>query len=136
MMLKALALSTLLAFPVVVPAGDFFPRAEDFRAQKIRKVAGEKDWPFMAEHGMLLCAYVLQKPTVYFLAGDIDDDVTRAFLISEDIAGMAVANVGITGVLKPFDNFEQLFTRIYPYVSLGKRLCQQPAGTLIPETEL
>jgi hypothetical protein len=117
------------------PAGNIVPEAQDFRLQKIEKAASEKDWPFVAGSGMLACAFILREPAVYFLPSE-GGSKDRAFVIDTDIYGMAFANIGITGVLKPYENFEQLLKRISPYVSLGRRLCNQPPGTIVSGSEL
>ena len=117
------------------PAGDVFPGAEDFRLQKIHRAAGESEWPFVAESGTLLCAMILRKPAVYFVP-EVGGTPGRAFVIDNDIAKMAFANIGMTDVLEPYDNFEQLLKRLIPYVTMGKRLCNQPPGTNVSGSEL
>jgi hypothetical protein len=42
---------------------------------------------------------------------------------------MAIANMGRQAAFQPFDDFEQLLKRVGPYIEMGKRLCDQPAGT-------
>ncbi|MGM5056882.1 hypothetical protein ACVMIX_000181 [Rhizobium leguminosarum] len=118
-----------------MPAGDVFPGAEDFRLQKIHRAAGESEWPFVAESGTLLCAMILRKPAVYFVP-EVGGTPGRAFVIDNDIAKMAFANIGMTDVLEPYDNFEQLLKRLIPYVTMGKRLCNQPPGTNVSGSEL
>ncbi|NKK43730.1 hypothetical protein [Rhizobium leguminosarum] len=118
-----------------MPAGDVFPGAEDFRLQKIHRAAGESEWAFVAESGTLLCALILRKPAVYFVP-EVGGTPGRAFVIDNDIAKMAFANIGMTDVLEPYDNFEQLLKRLIPYVTMGKRLCNQPPGTNVSGSEL
>ncbi|MDV4162999.1 hypothetical protein R1538_17905 [Rhizobium leguminosarum] len=114
-----------------MPAGDVFPGAEDFRLQKIHRAAGESEWAFVAESGAL----ILRKPAVYFVP-EVGGTPGRAFVIDNDIAKMAFANIGMTDVLEPYDNFEQLLKRLIPYVTMGKRLCNQPPGTNVSGSEL
>lgn len=135
MVVAALLFAAAVAAPVV-PAGDFIPDGEDFRTQPIAKAAGEKDWPFMTTRGLLMCAYVLKNPTVYYVPTQADGDPGYPYHISNDIAQMALVNRGQTGVLQPYDSLEQLLVRLHPYVSLGQRLCKQPAGTVVPEADL
>jgi hypothetical protein len=129
------ALLTIGIGGAAMPAGDVLPGVGDFRLQKIRRVAGESEWPFVAESGMLLCAMILRQPAVYFVP-EIGETLGRAFVIDNDIAKMAFANIGMTGVLEPYDNFEQLLKRLIPYVTMGKRLCNQPPGTNVSGSEL
>ncbi|API54428.1 hypothetical protein BMW22_24965 [Rhizobium leguminosarum] len=118
-----------------MPASDVFPGVGDFRLQKIHRAAGESEWPFVAESGTLLCAMILRQPAVYFVP-EVGRTPGRAFAIDNDIAKMAFANIGMTGVLEPYDNFEQLLKRLIPYVTMGKRLCNQPPGTNVSGSEL
>jgi len=118
-----------------VPTGNVVPETGDFRLQKIERAGGEKDWPFVADSGMLACAFVFHQPAVYFLPSE-GGSKDRACVIDTDLYGMAFANIGITDVLKPYENFEQLLKRIGPYVALGRRLCNQPPGTIVSGSEL
>lgn len=111
---------------------------DGFRFQKIQKMAGEKEWPFTASKGTMVCIMMGVQPTVYFIPDEEEggEDLSRAFLISENVMMMSMVNMGMTGILLPYDNFEQLIMRISPYVETGRKLCKQPVGTLLPETEL
>ncbi|MBA1344752.1 MULTISPECIES: hypothetical protein [Rhizobium] len=129
------ALLTIGISGAAMPAGDVFPGVGDFRLQKIHRAAGESEWPFVAESGTLLCAMVLRQPAVYFVP-EVAGTPGRAFVIDNDITMMAFANIGMTGVLEPYDNFEQLLKRLVPYVTMGKRLCNQPPGTNVSGSEL
>jgi hypothetical protein len=129
---------TLLSIGIggaVLLANDVFPEVGDFRLQKIHKAAGEVDWPFVADGGTLLCARVMHEPAVYFVP-DVGGEPGRPYVIDSDITKMAFANLGTTGILKPYESFEQLLKRIFPYVAIGKRLCDQPPGTDVPGSEL
>lgn len=131
-------MAALLAIGIdgaALPADDVFPGVGDFRMQKIHRAAGESEWPFVAESGTLLCAMILRKPAVYFVP-EGGRAPGRAFVIDNDIAKMAFANIGMTDVLEPYDNFEQLLKRLIPYVTMGKRLCNQPPGTNVSGSEL
>jgi len=135
MMASLLPIAALSVLPAS-PVGDYLPGVGDFRAQEIKKVQSEKDWPFTADGGLLMCAYVLKEPTVYFVPDHPEGETSRPYHISYDMAAMAFVNIGQTDVLRPYDSLEQLLDRMTPYVALGRRLCEQPAGTMIPDTEL
>ena len=119
-----------------VPVGSVIPEARDFRSQKIAKMQGEKDWPFMAEKGLLLCAPSLANKMVYFVGEKEDGGQDYPFAIDTDMMAVAIVNMGRASALRPFDNFEQLLKRLSPFVAMGKRLCDQPAGTALPENSL
>lgn len=136
-----LAAAAMLALNIsgaaaAVPAGNFIPEAKDFRSQKIAKMQGEKDWPFVAEKGLLLCALSLTTKMVYFVGEQDDGKQDYPFAIDTDMMAVAIVNMGRASALRPFDNFEQLLKRLSPFVSMGRRLCDQPAGTALPENSL
>ena len=136
----ALYVATALTAPAdasgLLPANDIMPGVDDFRLQKIRQAQGESDWPFLAKEGVLLCAKVLKQPAVYFVPETPDGKQGLPFAISGDMMELALVNIGNSGVLRPYDNFEQLLKRLFPYVSMGRRLCDQPAGTELPDNAL
>ncbi|WP_411033488.1 hypothetical protein [Shinella sp. BYT-45] len=124
----------LLMTAGLVPAGDMIPGAGDFRFQTIRKAAGEENWPFIAESGMLGCAKVLGEPTVYFIPDEAD--LTRAFHIDVNLFAMSITNLGVPDVLAPYDDNAQLLRRLVPFVTMGQRLCDQDPGTHVTGPEL
>lgn len=118
----------------VMPVGNVFPEAGDFRFQKIRKAASEANWPFIAESGLLGCTKILGARSVYFVPDETD--MNRAFLLDVDIFAMSMVNFGVTDILAPYDDTEQLIHRIAPFFTMGQRLCDQDPGTLVTEPEL
>ncbi len=140
MMAAALGLAAALGAPggamPALPANDIFPGVGDFRSQEIRRLQGEGDWPFVESKGLLLCAKIMNRPAVYFVGEDEDGEQKFPFAISGDMMEVAMVNIGNTGVLRPFDDFEQLLKRLFPYVAMGRRLCDQPPGTSLPDSAL
>ncbi|MGJ7039240.1 hypothetical protein [Shinella sp. BE166] len=118
----------------VLPVGDIIPTPGDFRFQKIQKAAGEKEWPFVAESGMLSCIRILGQRTIYFVPDETDSN--RAFNIDVDLFAMSIANLGMTDVLAPYDDTRQLIYRLAPFVTMGRRLCDQDPGTFVTGPEL
>ncbi|HEV7249094.1 MAG TPA: hypothetical protein VGN93_19150 [Shinella sp.] len=118
----------------VLPVGDVIPEAGDFRFQKVRQAAGEKEWPFVAESGMLGCAKVLGGRAVYFVPDEAD--LSRAFNLDVNLFAMSMVNFGMTDILAPYENPEQLLKRIAPFVTMGQRLCDQEPGAFVTEPEL
>ncbi|UHS62926.1 hypothetical protein HRR99_12375 [Agrobacterium vaccinii] len=112
------------------------PEAEDFRVQTIRKAQGERDWPFVAHKGMLLCAPAMGEKLVYFVAENDEGEQEEPVLLDVNPMMMAVVNLGKIKVFQAFTDINELMGRLYPYVTMGKRLCDQPAGTIVPESSL
>ncbi len=118
------------------PVNDFIPEPKDFRSQEIHRVRGETDWPFVAEKGLLLCAPSWENRFVYFVPEDEEGESEYPFALHENMMTVALVNLGRNSVLRPFDNFEQLVKRLSPYLAMGKRLCDQPAGAKLRDTAL
>lgn len=119
-----------------VSANDIFPGVDDFRIQAISRTKTEAEWPFVVTKGLLLCAKILQQPAVYFIGENQDGEQLEPFVLSENLLEVAMVNIGSSGVLRPYDDFEQLLKRLVPYVSMGRRLCDQPPGTNLPDSAL
>jgi len=112
------------------------PEVGDFRIQTIRKAQGEESWPFVEREGMLLCAPVTGDKLVYFVAENEDGEQEPPVLLDVNPMMMAVINLGRTKVFRAFTSIDELMNRLYPYITMGKRLCDQPAGTIVPESSL
>ena len=127
-------LAGLLMTAGVMPAGEIFPEAGDVRLQKIQRAAGEKEWPFVAESGMLSCVKVLGDRVVYFIPDGTETD--RPFNLDVDLFAMSMVNLGMTNILAPYDDTKQLVFRLAPFVTMGQRLCDQDPGTFVTGPEL
>jgi hypothetical protein len=127
-------LAGFLMTATIVPAGEMIPGPGDFRFQKIQKAAHEKEWPFVAQSGMLSCIKMLGQRAVYFTPDETDS--IRAFNIDVDIFSMSMVNLGMTNILAPYDDTTQLIHRIAPFVTMGQRLCDQDPGTFVTGPEL
>jgi hypothetical protein len=128
------------------------PEAEEFRTQTIRKQDREQDWPFVAESGQLMCAFVLGRRAVYFVPEEedptetTDEDPAHAdfmedkeptiILLEADPMGLMATMATGHGALKPVKGPEELLNRIAPFIDLGRKLCDQPQGSQIPGGEL
>ncbi len=113
----------------VVPAGEIFPQPGDVRLQKIHKSAQEKEWPFVAESGMLSCVRLLGDRVVYFIPDE--PAASRPFNIDIDLMSMSMVNLGMTNVLAPYDDFGQLVRRLASFVTMGRRLCDHQTNPAI-----
>ncbi len=130
----------------LIPANErglfHFPMSEDaYRIQRIDRTDREKDWPFSVDSGYLICVWLMGERTVYFAdrlgGGDEHEDETpRVVVVSTNPLDLALVNIGSNGLFVPFDGFEKMIARLGPFVSLGKRLCDQPRGSDIGPGEL
>jgi len=134
------AVSLAVAAPFVL-AGErsFFhlPSEEDFRIQSIERADNEREWPFIADKGYLSCVYIMGKPTVYFtILEDVDDGAAGTAVVSTDPLQLVFSNFGRQGVFAPTSGLAELIQKVAPFESLGRRLCDQPRGTVVRPGEL
>lgn len=116
------------------PAGWLEPESKDFRVQAIKKADGEKDWPFVATSGKLVCVPHWDDKLVMFVP-DSGPDLDRGFLLHMNLFAMWSNNIGLKGVLLPYKTPEELIKRIAPFVAMGQMLCKQDKGP-VPGGEL
>ncbi len=117
-----------------------FPMSEDdFRIQRIDRTDREKNWPFSVDSGYLMCVWLMGERVVYFADRSEEEDEhekPRVVVVSTNPLDLALANIGENGLFVPFDGFESMIARLGPFVSLGRRLCDQPRGSDIGPGEL
>ncbi|QCI96967.1 hypothetical protein [Agrobacterium larrymoorei] len=109
---------------------------KDFRMQTIRKAQGEVNWPFVASEGILLCAPVIGDKAVYFVGTKEDGGQEEPVILSVNPMMMSIINMGKARIFRDFTTIDELMGRLYPYITMGKRLCDQPAGAIVPESSL
>ncbi len=137
-----LALSSLLALPHA-QAGGLLPDPEDFRTQKIERQAGETDWPFIEQKGLLMCVKVFGIKQVLFHPGEIEEYsfeedplVDPAIIVVTTDPIQLWTDPTASQHLVPNMTIEEKIRRMAPYVTLGKKLCDQPKGAMIGPGEL
>ena len=139
-MIAALAMLATLdpTFAHVRPAS-FLPEPDDVRFQMIEKQAGERDWPFVETKGRLACVPSFGMRVVLFFP-DMGDDLgelvepTGVIVTTNPI--QLFSDVNGNAHLVPDMSIEDKIRRLGPYVSLGKKLCDQPKGTILGPAEL
>lgn len=124
-------------------AGSIFPEAEDVRTQKIERQAGETDWPFAVHKGLLMCVKVFGIKHVLFYPGEPD---TYQFdenpMTDPQIAHVTTDPIQLwtdpvaDKLLVPGMSIEEKIRRMAPYVTFGKKLCDQPKGSALGPGEL
>ncbi len=139
-MIAALAmLATLDPSMAHVHPTSFFPEAEDVRFQAIEKQAGERDWPFVETRGRLACVPSFGMRVVLFfpdMNDGLDELVEPTGVIVTTDPIQLFSDVEGKAHLAPGMSIEDKIRRLGPYVSLGKKLCDQPKGTVLGPSEL
>ena len=138
MAMSAVALAVATPF-VLAGERSFFhiPSEEDFRLQPIERTDNEREWPFTVDKGYLSCVYVRGKPTVYFtITEDVDEGAAGTVVVSTDPIELVFVNIGRQGVFAPTSGLAELIKKVAPFENLGRRLCEQPRGTVVGPGEL
>jgi hypothetical protein len=138
MMAAALAVAAPL---VLAGEKDFlhFPSAEDVRLHKITRTGSEQEWPFSVEEGYLACVWSAGDKVVMFIEGrdEPDDDFEpRQVFVSVNPFELTLLNIAGRDLLKPAESVEVLIRRMGPFSVLGRRLCDQPPGASLGNSEL
>jgi hypothetical protein len=129
----------------LLPAGDFVPELIDVRMQEISRAASEQDWPFAANSGTLACVRSLGIKVVIFmpdpkLANDedaaLDDFVDNKYVQVTTNPFELFADFGKAALFTPDLKIEDKIKRLGPFVTLGRKLCDQPKGTILGPSEL
>jgi hypothetical protein len=142
-MRRALTVAMAVVWASGARAGSLLPEPEDFRSQKIVRHAREADWPFLHQRGLLMCVKVFGIKQVLFHPGDLeeyhfnDDPLTDPAIIIVTTDPIQLwTDPAASELLVPNMTIEEKIRRMAPYVTLGKKLCDQPKGAMIGPGEL
>lgn len=138
-----IALAAVLPFSSANASG-FIPEPEDFRTQKVSRQAGESDWPFVATQGVLMCVKIFGLKQVVFYPGELPAqyELDQGLITNPEVVNVTTDPVTLwtdpnaAKQLIPNLSIEEKIRRMAPYVTLGKKLCDQPKGTQIGPGEL
>jgi hypothetical protein len=143
--LAGLAPAALLAATPAALADGLFPDESDIRQQKISRQAGEQDWPFAAGEGSLLCMPTFGMKVVIFVpepAIELDETAAREVyarnnyvMVSTDPLQLWL-DAGKSHLFTADLKIEDKIRRLAPFVTLGKKLCDQPKWTNLGPSEL
>jgi hypothetical protein len=142
-MIAALAMIGLMQTTThdVMPV-DLFPDETDVRMQTISRQKGEDSWPFAADSGLLICVPSLGQRVVLFSPDaempEVDIETSEDRIVHVTADPLFLLTIGRTNEVHyaPGMSLEEKIRRLGPYVTLGKKLCDQPKGTILGPSEL
>lgn len=115
------------------------PTPHEVRFQPIEKTGNETGWPFAVDKGHLTCVWSGGTPVVMFFAFDgegVDADEPRGVLLSTNPLELALANITTRDLFAPAATVEERVMAVAPFIDMGRRLCDQPAGERVRGGEL
>jgi hypothetical protein len=134
-----------LAMPLIL-AGEqdlfHFPSPDEVRTQPISRAKNETGWPFSVEDGILTCAWSGGQRIVAFFEdrpSDLGEDETfrpRGVIVTTDPIQLTIGNMANRALFRPAASVEERIRLVAPFVTLGQRLCDQPAGAHVGHGEL
>ncbi|UVK40605.1 hypothetical protein LHFGNBLO_002091 [Mesorhizobium sp. AR10] len=134
-----------VAMPLVL-AGEqgmfHVPSVEEVRLQPISRAENETGWPFSVDDGMLACVWSGGQKVVTFLENrpaDLEDGQTfqpRHVIVTTDPMLLTIGNMAYRDLFRPAASVEERIRQVAPFVTLGQRLCDQPAGARVGHGEL
>jgi hypothetical protein len=145
MQLAPAILAGLLPVSGGVPVDAMMPGILDVRLQAISQQANEKGWPFAAEAGTLACVRSLGIKVVIFLPDPKlaeDEDAAMDEFVDDKYVHVTAnplelfAQYGKAHLFAPGLTIEDKIRQLGPFVTLGKKLCDQPKGTVLGPSEL
>ncbi|MER9427076.1 hypothetical protein [Mesorhizobium sp. M0408] len=118
------------------------PTPEEVRLQPISRVGDEADWPFSVDEGVLACAWSAGQRVVTFMENrpaDLEEGEKferRHVIVTTEPMTLSVGNMAYRDLFRPIASIEERIRLVAPFVTMGQRLCDQPAGARVGHGEL
>jgi hypothetical protein len=118
-----------------------FPSPHEVRFQPIERAGNETDWPFSVDKGHLTCVWSGGAPVVMFFAFDAEafdaeGGEPRGVLLSANPLELTLGNIATRDLFAPAATVEERLLAVAPFVDMGRKLCDQPAGERLRGGEL
>ncbi|MER9233295.1 hypothetical protein NKI56_14530 [Mesorhizobium sp. M0622] len=119
-----------------------FPSPDEVRAQPISRAGNETEWPFSIDDGMLTCVWSGGRKIVVFFEArpsGLDPDEPfqpRGVIVTTNPVQLILGNMANRDLFSPAASIEERIRLVAPFVAMGERLCDQPAGARVGHGEL
>ncbi|ESY79105.1 hypothetical protein X740_18685 [Mesorhizobium sp. LNHC221B00] len=134
-----------VAMPLVL-AGEqgmfHLPSSEEVRLQPIERAGNEAGWPFSVDDGTLACVWSAGQKVVMFFEGrphglDEDEDFEpRGVIVTTDPMQLTLGNMANRALFRDATSVEERLRLVAPFMTMGQKLCDQPAGARVGHGEL
>ncbi|MER8698934.1 MULTISPECIES: hypothetical protein [unclassified Mesorhizobium] len=118
------------------------PTPEEVRLQPISRAGNEADWPFSVDEGVLACTWSAGQRVVTFMENrpaDLEEGEKferRYVIVTTEPMTLSVGNMAYRDLFRPVASIEERIRLVAPFVTMGQRLCDQPAGARVGHGEL
>ncbi|QPC95082.1 hypothetical protein [Mesorhizobium sp. INR15] len=119
-----------------------FPTPEEVRLQPISRAGNEAGWPFSIDEGTLACVWSAGQKVVMFFESkpdDLDEDETfkpSGVIVTTDPMQLTLGNMANRDLFRASASVEERMALVAPFVTMGQKLCDQPAGARVGHGEL
>ncbi|RWE37832.1 MAG: hypothetical protein EOS78_14830 [Mesorhizobium sp.] len=119
-----------------------FPTAAEVRLQPIARAGNEAGWPFSDDEGTLTCVWSGGQKVVMFFEGrphglDEDEDFEpRGVIVTTDPLQLTLGNMANRDLFRAAASVEERLRLVAPFMAMGQKLCDQPAGARVGHGEL
>lgn len=134
-----------VAMPLIM-AGEqgmfHMPSPQEVRTQPIARAGNEAGWPFSVGEGTLACVWSAGHKVVMFFEDrpdglDEDEDFEpRAVIVTTDPLQLTLGNMADRDLFRDAASVEERMRLVAPFVTMGQKLCDQPAGARVGHGEL
>ncbi|MER9655408.1 hypothetical protein NKJ26_18135 [Mesorhizobium sp. M0152] len=134
-----------VAMPLIM-AGEqgmfHMPSPQEVRMQPIERAGNEAGWPFSVDEGMLACVWSAGQKVVMFFEDrpdglDAEEDFEpRAVIVTTDPLQLTLGNMADRDLFRDAASVEERMRLVAPFVTMGQKLCDQPAGARVGHGEL
>ena len=111
------------------------PDVTDVRLQVVERQPKEA-WPFTVERGQLICVPVFGQREVYFATDADDESEVRLTMLTIDPIIAAFQPSEDRALIRTYDDVMVRFAELWPFIAMGRRLCDQAGGRAIGPGEL
>lgn len=114
------------------------PSQHEVRLQPIERTDNETGWPFSVDKGHLTCVWSGGTPVVMFFATDAEAEEAepRGVFLSANPLELTLGNIATRDLFAPAATVEERLLAVAPFIDMGRRLCDQPAGEHVRGGEL
>ncbi|MER9329033.1 hypothetical protein [Mesorhizobium sp. M0488] len=134
-----------VAMPLIM-AGEqgmfHMPSPQEVRMQPIERAGNEAGWPFSVDEGMLAGVWSAGQKVVMFFEDrpdglDAEEDFEpRAVIVTTDPLQLTLGNMADRDLFRDAASVEERMRLVAPFVTMGQKLCDQPAGARVGHGEL